>query len=90
MLRREAPRLGLKTEIAGRDLQSIALELLELASAGLVARQRLNASGDNETGFLAPLQEIAESGITPAERKLRLYETDWEGSVDPVFEECAY
>lgn len=90
VLRREAPRTGLKTEIAGRNLQSLALELLDLASEGLAARERLNASGDNEVGFLAPLQEIAESGITPAERKLRLYESEWNGSVDPIFEECAY
>ena len=89
-LRREAPRTGLEAEIAGRDLQSIALELLELASDGLVARNRLNASGDNETGFLTPLQEIAESGITPADRKLRLYHGEWGGSVDPIFRECAY
>ena len=90
ILRREAPRLGLKAEIGGRDLRSIALELLDLASAGLAARQRLNASGDNEVGFLSPLQEIAESGVTPAERKLRLYHSEWNGSVDPLFEECAY
>jgi glutamate--cysteine ligase len=89
-LRQDAPRLGLKAEIRGRSLQSIALELLDLASAGLTARNRLNASGDNETGFLGPLQEIAESGETPAERKLRKFEAEWNGSVDPIFEECAY
>ena len=89
-LRQDAPRLGLKAEIRGRSLQSVALELLDLAREGLASRQRLNASGDNESGFLSPLQETAESGITPAERKLRMYESDWEGSVDPVFAECAY
>ncbi len=89
-LRQDAPRVGLKAEVRGRSLRSIALELLDLASAGLTHRHRLNASGDNETGFLGPLQEIAESGETPAERKLRKYETDWNGSVDPIFKECAY
>jgi glutamate--cysteine ligase len=66
-LREDAPRLGLKAEIAGRSLRSLAMELLDLARAGLAARGRLNASGDNESGFLRPLQEIAESGMTPAE-----------------------
>ncbi|HKJ16430.1 MAG TPA: glutamate--cysteine ligase [Xanthomonadales bacterium] len=89
-LRQDAPRLGLKAEIRGRSLQSLSLELLDLAHAGLAARSRLNASGDNETGFLAPLQEIAESGETPADHKLRMYQTDWNGSVDPIFETCAY
>lgn len=89
-LRQDAPLLGLKAEIRGRSLQSLALELLDLARDGLAARRRLSASGDNESGFLEPLQEIAESGITPAERKLQLFETAWNNSVDPIFTECIY
>jgi glutamate--cysteine ligase len=89
-LRHEVPRLGLKAEIRGRTVREIALEVIELASRGLSARGRLNAAGDNETGFLSPLQDVAESGVTPAERKLGLYHGDWNGSVDPVFTECSY
>lgn len=89
-LREEVPRLGLQATIRNRTVREIALEVIELASAGLAARARLNAAGDNETGFLAPLQEVAERGFTPAERKLRLYSDEWSGSVDPVFTECAY
>ena len=89
-LRRDAPKLGLKATIGDRDLQSLSLELLNLAYDGLAARARLNAMGENETGFLEPLQEIAESGETPAERKLRLFESEWDGSVDPIFELYSY
>ncbi|NND44422.1 MAG: glutamate--cysteine ligase [Xanthomonadales bacterium] len=89
-LRRDAPKLGLAASVRGRSLQDIALELLDLAAAGLAARGRLNAAGDNETGFLAPLQETAETGLTPAERKLELYRGEWRESVDPVFSEFAY
>jgi len=89
-LREEVPRLGLRAQVRGRSVQDIARELIELARAGLAARGRLNATGDNETGFLSPLQEVAESGVTPAERKLALYHGAWNGSVDPVFTECAY
>jgi glutamate--cysteine ligase len=64
--------------------------LIELASAGLQARARLNAAGDNETGFLSPLQHVAESGVTPAERKLKLFQGEWNGTIDPVFTTCAY
>jgi len=63
---------------------------LDIAHEGLSARGRLNAAGDNETGFLSPLQEIAESGLTAADRKLALYHGRWNESVDPLFEECAY
>jgi len=89
-LRQDAPRLGLKASIAGRPLQDIALELLEIAHQGLTTRSRLDGSGENETNFLAPLIETAQSGITPADRKLGLYHGRWNQSVDPIFEECAY
>jgi len=89
-LRVDAPRLGFKAEIRGRSVQSIALEVLEMASKGLTVRNRLGSSGENETGFLAPLFACATQGLTPAEKKLELYHGRWNGSVDPVFTEAAY
>jgi glutamate--cysteine ligase len=89
-LREDVPRLGLKATIRGRTVQSIAKDVIELANDGLVARGRLNAAGDNETGFLNPLRDVVVSGVTPAERKLKLYHGEWNSSVDPVFTECAY
>ena len=89
-LRSDAPRFGLKATVGGRTLQEISVELIEIAHHGLSARARINSAGDNETGFLAPLQETAESGLTPADKKLALYDGRWGQSVDPVFEECAY
>ena len=44
----------------------------------------------DESGFLDVLLEIAESGQTPAERKLELFHGEWQGSVDPVFRAFAY
>jgi glutamate--cysteine ligase len=89
-LREDVPRLGLRARVRGQTVGDIAKQLIELARVGLAARGRLNAAGDNETGFLSPLQEVAETGITPAERKLALFDGAWSGSVDPVFTECAY
>jgi len=89
-LRHETPKLGLKASVRGRSVQSMALELLELSSDGLSARNRLNSAGDNETGYLEPLRKTAESGKTPAEIKLERFHTTWAGTVDPVFSEFAY
>ena len=89
-LRADAPRLGLKATIRDRTLQSLALEVLELASSGLTRRQRLGSSGENETGFLEPLFATAQAGLTPAENKLALYYGRWNQSVDPLFEEAIY
>jgi glutamate--cysteine ligase len=44
----------------------------------------------DERGFLAELEEIADSGITPAERWLDHYNGPWRGEVSPVFEAAAY
>jgi glutamate--cysteine ligase len=89
-LRVDAPRLGLGAEIRGRKLQSLALEVLELASSGLSARNRLSVAGENETGFLETLFANVEMGVTPADKKLALYEGRWNGSVDPLFSEAVY
>jgi glutamate--cysteine ligase len=89
-LRRDAARLGLRATIRGRSLQDLALELLDLSRDGLNARRRLDASGENESGFLGYLQAIAESGLTPANEKLALYHDEWNESVDPVFSQFAY
>jgi glutamate--cysteine ligase len=71
-------------------VQSLARELVHLAGDGLSARGRLNSSGDNETGFLEPLVKTAESGLSPADIKLALFNGKWNQSVDPIYSECAY
>jgi glutamate--cysteine ligase len=62
---------------------------VRLARAGLASRNRQDASGRDETGYLDPLEEIAASGQTQAERLLALYHGPWNGSVAPAFEACA-
>ncbi|MDZ4728328.1 MAG: glutamate--cysteine ligase [Xanthomonadales bacterium] len=89
-LRHDVPRQGLKAMVQGRSVQSLARELLNLAGDGLSARKRLNSSGDDETGFLAPLLETADSGLSPADLKLQRYHGEWQQSVDPIYRECAY
>ena len=87
-LRNAVPKLGLKAPVpGGGTLHDIAREALAIARSGLAARARLNASGDNETGFLDPLHEIVSRGETPAERLLRLYHGEWGGDLSRVYEE---
>ncbi|HEX7006996.1 MAG TPA: glutamate--cysteine ligase [Alphaproteobacteria bacterium] len=89
-LRREVPKTALKTRFRRGTVQDIAKEAVALARAGLSRRRRLDRSGNDESGFLNELAEIAESGRTPAEALLDAYETRWNKSVDPIFTECAY
>ncbi|WP_375549720.1 glutamate--cysteine ligase [Oceanicaulis alexandrii] len=92
---RDAMRLGaaktaLKTPFRNTNLQDIAQQALAISRAGLKARQRLNAHGENEALFLDDLDEIAKTGISPAERLLERYHGAWGESVEPIFDEAAY
>ncbi len=89
-MRLDVAKFGLQATFRNTRVVDIAKQVLAVANQGLVSRNRLNDNGDNESGFLEPLQLIANSGISPAERKLRLFYSDWGESVDPVFRECAY
>ena len=85
-LRVDAARLGLKAVVAGRSLQDVAKDMTAIAREGLKRRSRLNGGMLDETVFLNPLMEVAESGVTPAERLLELYHGPWQGDVNRVFE----
>lgn len=90
-LRDSVPKLGLKAPVpGGRTLGDIAPEALDIATAGLSARGRLNGSGDNESGFLDPLREIVASGKSPAERLLERYHGAWGGDVTKVYAEESF
>ncbi|GAN00159.1 glutamate--cysteine ligase [alpha proteobacterium U9-1i] len=89
-LRRAVPVLGLKAPIRGVTAQDIAQASLAIARQGLKSRAQLDSGGQDETHFLAELDDIAASGVTPAERLLERYHTEWKRDVRPVFEACAY
>ncbi|MDP6352425.1 MAG: glutamate--cysteine ligase [Alphaproteobacteria bacterium] len=89
-LRAGAARQGLKAPFRTMTLRDVALEVLEVAKDGLKRRARLDSGGQDEVGFLTPLDGIAQSGLTPAEELLEAYEGRWRGSVDPLFTEHAY
>ncbi len=85
-LRNAVPKLALDAPIpGGRKLLDLAREVLPIARAGLAARNRLNASGDNETGFLETLEEIVANGKVPAQRLLDMYHGEWNGDVSRVY-----
>ena len=89
-LRDDAPLLGLAAEVRGRDLGSVALDMLAISRSGLKRRARLNARGEDETILLHPLEAIADSGREPARRWIQRYEGPWGRSVDPSFDEAAF
>ena len=89
-MRADVPRLALKAPFRGGTLKDVAQLVMAIADAGLKARAVEDSQGQNESHFLNPLRRIAESGKTPAEDLLDLYNGPWQGSVDPVYKEFAY
>ena len=87
-LRSAVPKLGLDAPLpGGGTLKDIAREVLAISRSGLNARGRLNSSGDNEAGFLAPLDEIVASGKVPAQRLLDKFHGEWGGDISRVYED---
>jgi glutamate--cysteine ligase len=93
-LRAEVPRLGLKTPFrkagGAGTMRELALKTLEISKGGLRRRHKSEVGCPDESCFLDTLFEIADSGVTPAERLLQRYNEAWGGSVDPVYSEYAY
>jgi len=87
-LRNAVPKLALDAPLPhGGTLKDIAAEVLNISRKGLSARNRLNSSGDNETGFLAPLDEIVAQGRVPAQRLLDMYHGEWGRDISRIYEE---
>lgn len=89
-LRRDVTRLGLKAEVAGRSVRDIAVDMVAIAREGLKNRARFSGGMVDERGYLSELEDIADSGITPAERLLDLYYGAWDGDVSRIYRDFAY
>jgi len=89
-MRADVSRLGLASSTPMGSMQQLALHILTIASHGLRRRCVCNTQGEDERRFLAPLWEIAHSGITPAERKLASFHQQWQQQINPLFTRFSY
>ena len=87
---RDVPRLALSAEVAGRRVQDVAREMVAIAYQGLKRRNCLSGGMVDETNYLAELEDIADTGVTAAERLLALYHGEWAGDASRAFEAFAY
>ncbi len=87
-LRSGVPKLGLDAPLpGGGKLKDLAAEVLAIARSGLNARARLNEAGDNESGYLGPLDDIVASGKVPAQDLLDKFHGEWGGDMARVYDE---
>lgn len=84
-LRNAVPVRALATPFREGTVIDIAREALAIATAGLTNRGVRNASGENETVYLAPLEKTLRLGKTQAELWLEKYEGEWGGDLTRIF-----
>lgn len=90
-IRDAVPREGLCTVLPdGRTMQDLGKQVLDIAASGLTARGHVNSMGDNEGGFLNPLRQIVDSGMSPAHQLLEKYEKEWGGDLSRIYEEMSF
>jgi glutamate--cysteine ligase len=89
-LRDAVPVEGLSATFRNHHLRETAREVLAISRMGLANRARKNREGFDETGFLAPLDEVVARGTTSAQEMMTAFNTRWGGSIEPIFLEHAY
>lgn len=89
-LRRDVTRLGLKAEVGGRSVRDIAVDMVNIAKQGLKNRARFSGGMVDERGYITELEDIADSGVTSADRLLELYNGEWGGDISRVYRDYAY
>ena len=90
-LRHAVPRQALDAPVpGGGTVRDLAARVLEISAAGLTERAQLNASGDNEGGFLDPLRDVVATGKTFADRLLDRYRGEWNGDLSRVYADYSF
>jgi glutamate--cysteine ligase len=88
-LRSAVPREGLAAPWRGGTLRDLARDAVAIARDGLRARSRRNPAGEDESGYLAPLEAITAGEPTQAEHWLGRYHRRWQGDIRQIFAEAA-
>lgn len=75
---------GLKTPFKDGTVLDVAKKMVACSQGGLSRR------GFEEKVFLDKLQDVLDRGKSPADDLLELYDSTWNGSVDPVYKKLLY
>ena len=88
-LRAAVPRRGLATPFRSGNMRDLARDVVAIASDGLRARNRRDKNGNDESIYLAPLDQICAGGPVPAEYWLERNRSAWHGNIGNIFAEAA-
>ena len=89
-LRDGVPREGLTLAFRGETVRELAGKVLAIARGGLQRRAVIDSDGNDESAYLDVLDTIVASGRTAADDKLARFHGEWNGSVEPLFDQYAF
>ena len=81
---------GLKSSVDNTRVSEIAKELVKLSRKGLEERGVIDSSGQDETGFLSILDEIINTGKTPAQKILDNFNSKWKQNTTNLIKDLCY
>jgi glutamate--cysteine ligase len=87
---RQSWSLGLRAPFGNRSLREVALDVLQSARRGLQRQRLQNQRGLDETVYLEGIEEIAESGVTLAERLLARWHGSRREKVEVLMDHCGF
>jgi glutamate--cysteine ligase len=73
---------GFSTPFRDGTVRDLCLWILGLSRQGLQRRDLRNQQGQDESCYLVPLQEVAQTGRTFAEQLVQRYEHEWHHDID--------
>ena len=88
-LRSAVTILAMDAPLGGDVVRRTARDLVVIADAGLRSRAYIDAAGQDERAYLAPIQAIAEGEPTQAEHWLGKYHGEWGGDAARILLEAA-
>ena len=83
---------GTEAKVGNTSMLELAREVLKISEHGLKERAKPGAGGllQDETHFLNALQEVVDTGMSPACELLSKYDGDWNGDLSKIYDEYSY
>ena len=87
---KEVPLKGMDLVINNNSIKDYAKELIAISKKGLKNRKMHDSSGNDETGYLNQLEEIAHSGKNQASEMLSIWNDNNEEGIKKIYEKYSY
>ncbi len=83
---------GMSAQVGDIKMADLARECVAISKAGLAARGRAGAGGlvPDETHFLNALEEVVETGQSPACELVEKFRGEWNGDLNRIYAEYSY